>query len=576
MARRYRYCHHCGAELDPEVAAGGFMNREWDGGELLAFQPELWQSLMSVCYPGAWVFAYASSRGHHRVAVAMEDAGLVYQPDIFVENIGPVETRGHLIWATGQAFPKATRIDTVLDKCAGAEREVIGRRITGRAGTRADKRNADAGFESGQMMINVELPATPLARAWEGHRYGGQVLRDMALPILTAQKPWTNSRLVCIVDTGAGALNVNGSRVVTDDGLGRRLSHRSKTSPIAFQASPAGAGSISDDWKRGRWPPNYVIMHHPMCRRLGVERIRSSGGNGGKSQRNSHYTEEWWGQAGGGFRTQGRSTVTHADADGTESIARYACARQCVECGHIWTTENADQCPECGEDGEWLCAVRLLDEQAGYLKSGGYPREGIQRSYNGIYGKPNKTGKQARGPDEGGPSRFYPNPDYWYETSERLALGSIRRYCAKPGPAEKDAGLEDLPLEDAGCYGEFTGDGRGRQTEHTPAHNPHTTVKPISLNVWLATLLLPPKEYAPRRLLIPFGGSGSEAIGAILAGWDYVTLIEQSQEFCDIAEGRLKWWSEWSHMLHTTDVRTIHKESRGGGDDPPPDLVTLW
>ena len=68
------------------------------------------------------------------------------------------------------------------------------------------------------------------------------------------------------------------------------------------------------------------------------------------------------------------------------------------------------------------------------------------------------------------------------------------------------------------------------------------TVKPIALAKWLATLLLPPEEYAPRRLLIPFAGSGSEGIGAGLAGWDEMTLIEMDAETCEIAEARLAHW----------------------------------
>lgn len=72
--------------------------------------------------------------------------------------------------------------------------------------------------------------------------------------------------------------------------------------------------------------------------------------------------------------------------------------------------------------------------------------------------------------------------------------------------------------------------------------NPHPCIKPISLCKWLATLLLPPAAYAPRRILVPFSGSGSEMIGCGLAGWEEVTGIEQDAEYCDIAEARLAYW----------------------------------
>jgi len=124
MARRYRYCHQCGQEMPEYTASGGFMGKEWDGG-MLVFQPELWRSIASVCHPGAWMLAFASSRGHHRLAVAMEDAGLVYQPDVFVEGVGVVEASGLVLWATGQAFPKASKIDATLDRREFARREKL-------------------------------------------------------------------------------------------------------------------------------------------------------------------------------------------------------------------------------------------------------------------------------------------------------------------------------------------------------------------------------------------------------------------------------------------------------------------
>ena len=76
--------------------------------------------------------------------------------------------------------------------------------------------------------------------------------------------------------------------------------------------------------------------------------------------------------------------------------------------------------------------------------------------------------------------------------------------------------------------------------------NAHPCVKPLALARHLATLLLPPAAYAPRRLFVPFAGSGSECIGAMLAGWDEVVGVELSDEYADIARARLAWWHEES------------------------------
>lgn len=70
--------------------------------------------------------------------------------------------------------------------------------------------------------------------------------------------------------------------------------------------------------------------------------------------------------------------------------------------------------------------------------------------------------------------------------------------------------------------------------------NTHPTVKPRSLTQYLATLILPPpRTDRPRRLLVPFSGSGSEIIGALQAGWEQVYGIEMNPEYCSIAERRI-------------------------------------
>lgn len=91
-------------------------------------------------------------------------------------------------------------------------------------------------------------------------------------------------------------------------------------------------------------------------------------------------------------------------------------------------------------------------------------------------------------------------------------------YCAKASRSEREAGA-----------------GAGA--------NHHPTVKPLALARWLATLLLPPKRETPRRLLVPFSGSGSEMIGCLQAGWDEVVGIEMDPDYVAIARDRLAHWT---------------------------------
>ena len=73
----------------------------------------------------------------------------------------------------------------------------------------------------------------------------------------------------------------------------------------------------------------------------------------------------------------------------------------------------------------------------------------------------------------------------------------------------------------------------------TRCEPPPDDVKPIDLCSWLATLLLPPERSTPRRILVPFSGSGSEMIGALRAGWDEVVGVEIEAEYVEIARARI-------------------------------------
>jgi DNA modification methylase/site-specific DNA-adenine methylase len=111
-------------------------------------------------------------------------------------------------------------------------------------------------------------------------------------------------------------------------------------------------------------------------------------------------------------------------------------------------------------------------------------------------------------------------------------------YCAKASSRERNAGLN-------GFKPQTTDDGRSTAIDNayqrgkTLRRNNHPTVKPIALCRYLATLLLPPASVAPRRLLVPFSGSGSEMLGALQAGWDEIVGVEQDAKFCRIAEKRI-------------------------------------
>ena len=123
--------------------------------------------------------------------------------------------------------------------------------------------------------------------------------------------------------------------------------------------------------------------------------------------------------------------------------------------------------------------------------------------------------------------------------------GSASRffYTAKASKSERNAGLEDFEDRRAGAMEFRNRESEKGQFEGEPqyAKNHHPTVKPLSLTKYLATLIKPPTG---GRLLVPFSGSGSEMIGALQAGWEYVEGVEITEEYIPIAEARIKYWVE--------------------------------
>ena len=170
-------------------------------------------------------------------------------------------------------------------------------------------------------------------------------------------------------------------------------------------------------------------------------------------------------------------------------------------------------------------AAHLLDLQSPITKNGKYRKTGQrdrrhkgQQLYGGGIGGGQQNAPDTYG-DTGGASRFF--------------------YCAKAGKHERNAGLDGFPIDRPD---KRTGKGLGMWDEKgvQPQQNHHPCVKPIRLTEWLARLILPPERSEPRKLLVPYCGSGSEMIGAMRAGWDDVWGIECEKQYVEIAKKRIQ------------------------------------
>jgi len=158
-------------------------------------------------------------------------------------------------------------------------------------------------------------------------------------------------------------------------------------------------------------------------------------------------------------------------------------------------------------------AAEMLDAQSGDrpgMSGGGKHRADY---VGGMFGAIDST-HTARN-DHGGASRFL--------------------YVAKASREERELGCDHLPFRTAGEAVKRKEGSAGLQSGRagagrtSGARNYGPCVKPVALTRWLATLIMPPprRDGAPRRIVVPYAGTGSEMIGAILAGWDDVIGIER-------------------------------------------------
>jgi hypothetical protein len=544
-----------------------FMGKSWDKD--IAFQSETWEALTEHLHPGAFGMSFASARGWHRLAVAIEDAGLIIHPSIFM-----------LGWIQSQGFPKASRVK-----------------------------------------VNGKEP-----KEWSGHRYGLQAMKPSLEPIIVFQKPYAGKPVESIVSTGAGALWIDGGRVATGENLNGGA-YSGNTPKLIKQIYGEYNKLRPEDYQQpqGRWPPNVCLTHAEGCVRVGTQRVRGSKSGGQKPVLTSK------GYKGGGMGQ--RHNVDHgyldeeikryADPDGLETVDEWQCVdgwqiveppAECLDChqpdpasgwpeqeqvGQIVDYGGIEfKCQHCGERQEWefaraLCPVKALGEQSGESKSSDRTRHNTAEAHNQTQsmGKSIADWITKGHNDTGTAARFFPQFSWQHEIAERsfdyaqdrLAGVTPFYYCAKSARRERDAGLEGIAPENGlpsvgrrKCKKCGAWEWRSAQpdlrrceceipewekiTNKNSNRNPHPTVKPIALAKWLARLLTPPPEYAPRRLLVPFSGSGSEICAAILSqGFEEIVGIEMEEEYVKISESRCRFWETTMKETGSSDPRAILK-----------------
>lgn len=239
-----------------------FMGKAWDsdkGGRSgwIAWMTEVMKECHRVLKPGAHGLVWAIPRTSHWTATALEDAGF--------------EVRDVITHLFGQGFPKSLDISKAIDKSAGAEREVIGEKLTGKA------RTAE-GWQGGQQLVSVTAPATASAKEWEGW---GTALKPASEHWILIRKPCSEKTVAAnVLKWGVGGLNIDGSRVGTEvitqnqvnltGGGGRYIIFQkdlqTETNAALTSTMPGGMPTLRKTTETtGRFPANLVLSHSDDC-----------------------------------------------------------------------------------------------------------------------------------------------------------------------------------------------------------------------------------------------------------------------------------------------------------------------
>ncbi len=201
-----------GCLCDPPYELG-FMGKRWDSTGI-AFQVETWKRVFRVLKPGAMLLAFGGTRTHHRLMVAIEDAGF--------------EIRDCVIWLYTSGFPKSLDISRTIDEEAGVDRKVTRSYLVG-------SNAPHAGVPHPKVLRNITEPTSETAKQWDGYGTG---LKPAYEPCVVVMKPMEGTYAQNAVTHGVAGINVDGCRVGSELNVLASLNYGKKI--------------------RGLWPANVI------------------------------------------------------------------------------------------------------------------------------------------------------------------------------------------------------------------------------------------------------------------------------------------------------------------------------
>lgn len=189
-----------------------FMGKDWDKENSPAGDATFWEEVLRVMKPGAHGLVFGHSRQHHRVMIALEDAGF--------------EIRDCLMWMYGSGFPKSHNIGKAVDKLQD---------------------NND----------------------WEGW---GTALKPAYEPIILVRKPLEKKLTIAknVLKHGVGGINIDASRIGTQEDFSNVKPRAiQKLNSLNNEANEHWQAAKDKLQNLGRFPANVLLSHHEDCKVVG-------------------------------------------------------------------------------------------------------------------------------------------------------------------------------------------------------------------------------------------------------------------------------------------------------------------
>ena len=509
-----------------------FMGKDWDHG--VPGVP-FWAAALRVAKPGAMLLAFGGTRTHHRLACGIEDAGW--------------EIRDCIMWVYGSGFPKSLDISKAIDKAAGAEREVLGKRVTGAAYTRAARRNANQGFESGQTECSITAPATDLARLWQGW---GTALKPAWEIIIVAMKPLDGTFAANAEKWGVAGLNVDGCRVAGDVPItGQGTSDRIYGGGSGLRPEELGIQDFHPH-PSGRWPSNLVHDGSEEVVGLFPQTGPAKSAPRGSVQRFDP-ADDSAKRPKGGNETRG-----HDDSGGTAARFFACCPRDEIEllfCRaesimRAWSLSQGEE--PCSSDANTVSESSPLPSQAvvSVLNDVVIAASRGDRLLSGAEGLSTTVTEQEcerlcetlivaiLSSENGrslGPLRDVPIPNGCRvsvaEVQKQTGITTITISHWKSGGGADDATFDIMPLSPevgaGGLASRFRYCPKASRAERGEG-NKHPTVKPLALMEWLCRLVSTPTGGL---VLDPFMGSCTTGLACMKNGQKFIGIEKDVESF---------------------------------------------